>query len=71
MENDDITETQRRKIVNVRTGYSDIFAADPTEVTTACNFEYEIQLKEDKLVQHKPTRMNPEQKEIATKLVKN
>ena len=36
-----------------------IFSVDQTEVTTAWWYEYEIQIDEEKVVNLKPTRMNP------------
>ena len=39
--------------------YCNIFAVDQTEVTIAVGYEYEIQMDEERVVNHKVSRMNP------------
>jgi len=67
--NKETTPEEMRQLKELITEYRDIFAADASEVSTAKGYQYEIQLQEDKVINHKPNRMNPQKRAIAQREV--
>ena len=64
IENERLTEKEIKGFVSLIKRYSHCSATSQSEVTTANNYEFDIELQKDELANHPPSRMNPHMREI-------